>query len=50
VVFLESTKIVSAESVIESLQKVLSEDKHLLLETNKQALQKDASLGEMVVS
>jgi 2-oxoglutarate ferredoxin oxidoreductase subunit gamma len=42
--FLEMTKIVSAESVIESLKKVLSEEKHHLLEINKLALTKGASL------
>ncbi|MFZ7946442.1 MULTISPECIES: 2-oxoacid:acceptor oxidoreductase family protein [Bacillaceae] len=42
--FLESRKIVSNESIIESLKKVLSADKHHLLEINKQALEKGASL------
>ena len=42
--FLEMTKIVSADSVIESLKKVLSEEKHHLLEINKLALMKGASL------
>lgn len=46
--FLESTRIVSPESVLESLKKVLSADKHHLLEINKQALQKGASLVEAV--
>jgi 2-oxoglutarate ferredoxin oxidoreductase subunit gamma len=42
--FLEQTKIVSTDAVIESLKKVLSEDKHHLIEVNKQALKKGASL------
>lgn len=42
--FLEHTKIVSEDAVIESLKKVLSQDKHHLLEINKQALKKGASL------
>lgn len=48
--FLEHTKIVSAESVIESLKKVLSVDKHHLLEINKQALKKGAALVEVNIS
>ena len=41
--FLEYTKIVSIDSVLESLKKVLSTDKHHLLEINKQALIRGAS-------
>lgn len=48
--FLKSSRIVSPESVLESLKKVLSSDKHHLLEINKQALQKGASLVEVVRS
>jgi 2-oxoglutarate ferredoxin oxidoreductase subunit gamma len=42
--FLEHTKIVSVESILESFKKVLSADKHHLLDINKQALIKGASL------
>ncbi|MFJ7727951.1 2-oxoacid:acceptor oxidoreductase family protein [Neobacillus sp. NPDC097160] len=42
--FLEQTKMVSIDSVIESLKKVLSVDKHHLIAINKEALQKGASL------
>ena len=38
--FIELTKVVSSESIIESLKKVLSEEKHHLIEVNKQALNK----------
>lgn len=38
--FLELTKIVTTDSIIESLKKVLSANKHHLIEVNKQALQK----------
>ena len=48
--FLEHTKIVSTNSVIESLKKVLSADKHHLIEVNKQALRKGASLVEAGIS
>lgn len=48
--FLEHTKIVLADSVIESLKKVLSADKHHLIEINKQALQKGASLVAASIS
>ncbi|MFK9094106.1 2-oxoacid:acceptor oxidoreductase family protein [Bacillus salipaludis] len=41
--FLEQTKMVSTDSIMESLKKVLSTDKHHLIEINKQALQKGAS-------
>jgi len=42
--FLEITKIVSVESILESLKKVLSPEKHHLLAINKQALVKGTSL------
>jgi 2-oxoglutarate ferredoxin oxidoreductase subunit gamma len=42
--FLEHTKIVSTESIIESLKKVLGPNKHHLIDINKQALAKGASL------
>lgn len=42
--FLEHTKIVSMESILESFKKVLSADKHHLLDINKQALIKGALL------
>lgn len=45
--FLEYSKIVSTESIIESLKKVLSADKHHLIELNKRALNKGASLVEL---
>ncbi|MDR7238893.1 2-oxoacid:acceptor oxidoreductase family protein [Neobacillus drentensis] len=48
--FLEQTKIVTEDSVIESLKKVLSEDKHHLLDINKQALKKGASLVKVAIS
>ncbi|MEH7107674.1 2-oxoacid:acceptor oxidoreductase family protein [Bacillus sp. JJ1764] len=41
--FIEQTKIVTTHSIIESLKKVLSEDKHHLIEVNKQALHKGSS-------
>lgn len=41
---IEITNVVSVNSYIESLKKVLSEDKHHLIEVNKQALSKGASL------
>ncbi|MGJ7910175.1 2-oxoacid:acceptor oxidoreductase family protein [Neobacillus sp. LXY-1] len=41
--FLEQTKIVTTDSIIESLKKVLSEDKHHLIDVNKQALHKGSS-------
>lgn len=41
--FIELTKVVSSESIIESLKKVLSEEKHHLIEVNKQALDKGLS-------
>ncbi|MCM3690356.1 2-oxoacid:acceptor oxidoreductase family protein [Neobacillus niacini] len=42
--FIELTKVVSCDSIIESLKKVLSEEKHHLIEVNKQALNKGLSL------
>lgn len=42
--FLEHTKIVSTESIIESLKKVLGSNKHHLIDINKQALAKGATL------
>ena len=39
--FLELKKVVSSESIIESLKKVLSSEKHHLIEVNKQALKKE---------
>jgi 2-oxoglutarate ferredoxin oxidoreductase subunit gamma len=48
--FLEHTKIVSEVSIIESLKKVLSEEKHHLLEINKRALKKGASLVKVGIS
>jgi 2-oxoglutarate ferredoxin oxidoreductase subunit gamma len=48
--FLELTKIVTADSIVESLKKVLSANKHHLIEVNKQALQKGASLVGIEIS
>lgn len=48
--FLEISKIVSTESILESFKKVLSADKHHLLEINKQALEKGASLAGTKIS
>lgn len=48
--FLQQTKIVSIESVLESLKKVLSADKHHLIDINKQALNKGASLVAVEVN
>jgi len=42
--FLEHTKLVATDAIIESLKKVLSADKHHLIDINKRALQKGASL------
>lgn len=42
--FIELTKIVSSDSIIESLKKVLSQEKHHLIEVNKQALNKGSML------
>lgn len=42
--FLERTRIVSNDSVIDSLKKVLSVDKHHLIDMNRLALRKGASL------
>jgi 2-oxoglutarate ferredoxin oxidoreductase subunit gamma len=41
--FIELTKVVSSESIIESLKKVLSDEKHHLIEVNKHALNKGLS-------
>jgi 2-oxoglutarate ferredoxin oxidoreductase subunit gamma len=46
---IEITSVVSVDSCIESLKKVLSEDKHHLIEVNKQALSKGASLVSVKV-
>jgi len=48
--FLERTKIVSEEAILESLKKVLSAEKHHLIEINEQALKKGASLVEVKIS
>jgi 2-oxoglutarate ferredoxin oxidoreductase subunit gamma len=42
--FLEYSKVVSEDSVIESLKKVLGPSKHHLIDVNKRALAKGASL------
>lgn len=42
--YFEYSQILSEESVVESLKKVLSEDKHHLIDINKQALRKGATL------
>lgn len=47
--FIERTKVVSSGSIIESLKKVLSEEKHHLIEVNKQALKKGASMVSVSV-
>ena len=47
--FIERTKVVSCETVIQSLKKVLSEDKHHLIEVNKQALNKGSSMVSISV-
>lgn len=43
--YLEHCRIVQEESILESLKKVLSKDKHHLLELNKQALRKGAMMA-----
>jgi len=43
--YLENCRIVQEESILESLKKVLSKDKHHLLELNKQALRKGAMMA-----
>lgn len=48
--YLEYTKIVTIESVLESLKKVLSSDKHHLIDINKQALMKGASCVQLQMS
>jgi 2-oxoglutarate ferredoxin oxidoreductase subunit gamma len=45
--FLEHTKMVSINSVFESLKKVLSSDKHHLIDVNMKALNKGASFVEL---
>jgi 2-oxoglutarate ferredoxin oxidoreductase subunit gamma len=45
--FLEHSKVVSVDSVIESLKKVLGPSKHHLIDVNKRALSKGASLVEL---
>lgn len=47
--FLAHTKIVSNESIVESLKKVLGPDKNHLIEINKRALAKGASLVEFAL-
>jgi hypothetical protein len=42
--FIERTKVVSSDSIIESLKKVLSEEKHHLIKVNKQALNKGKTM------
>jgi 2-oxoglutarate ferredoxin oxidoreductase subunit gamma len=42
--FLEKTKILGLESIMESLKKVLSPEKHHLLEVNQKALMKGTVL------
>ncbi|MHC0036876.1 2-oxoacid:acceptor oxidoreductase family protein [Pseudoneobacillus sp. C159] len=42
--FLEKTQILGMEAIMESLKKVLSEDKHHLLEINRQALLKGTTI------
>ncbi len=46
--FIELKKVVSGESIIESLKKVLSTEKHHLIEVNKQALNKGASAVSLI--
>lgn len=47
--FLEETRVVSKESIIESLKKVLSEEKHHLIEVNILALEKGAKLARKFI-
>jgi 2-oxoglutarate ferredoxin oxidoreductase subunit gamma len=42
--FIELTKVVLSDSIIESLKKVLSVEKHHLIEVNKQALNKGTTM------
>lgn len=42
--FIERTKVVSSDAIIESLKKVLSKGKHHLIEVNKQALNKGKTM------
>lgn len=46
--YIEFTKVVTYDSIIESLKKVLPEDKHHLIEVNKRALSKGASLDSVI--
>ncbi|MEH7494888.1 2-oxoacid:acceptor oxidoreductase family protein [Neobacillus niacini] len=45
--FIERTKVVTSDSIIESLKKVLSKEKYHLIEVNKQAINKGASLVDL---
>lgn len=45
--FIQQTKLVSIDSIAESLKKVLGEEKQHLIDINKQALNKGISLAEM---
>ncbi|MDF2790419.1 MAG: pyruvate/ketoisovalerate oxidoreductase, gamma subunit [Neobacillus sp.] len=45
--FIERTKVVTSDSIIESLKKVLSKEKHHLIEVNKQAINKGASFVDL---
>ncbi len=47
--FIERTKVVTSDSIIESLKKVLSKEKHHLIEVNKQALNKGAAMVSVLV-
>jgi 2-oxoglutarate ferredoxin oxidoreductase subunit gamma len=46
--FLEKTQILGMEAIMESIKKVLSKDKHHLLEINRQALLKGMSLNQVL--
>jgi 2-oxoglutarate ferredoxin oxidoreductase subunit gamma len=47
--FIERTKVVTSDSIIESLKKVLSKEKHHLIEVNKQALNKGSAMVSVLV-
>jgi 2-oxoglutarate ferredoxin oxidoreductase subunit gamma len=47
--FIERTKVVTSDSIIESLKKVLSKEKHHLIDVNKQALNKGAAMVSVLV-
>jgi 2-oxoglutarate ferredoxin oxidoreductase subunit gamma len=47
--FIERTKVVTCDAIIESLKKVLSKEKHHLIEVNKQALNKGAAMVSVLV-